>query len=942
MSQNHPKSTEKRPWRKMEGWGRSPTGQRGVWTVLHSDKGLARRTQQKCIYCTEQPPHEMPLWVHVAGAWSDKGYWVGWVRKSAAAKKLGRLEVEYLVYGEGKGVEGKKTLYFGNDQNSKQSFEFSTLEKREGMNYLVIINVRTIKDPLTPEEIQHIEECEGDISHRQFTGLVNQGQTCYMNSLLQALAHIPRFVREVFELKSDTSSSIIPAFQSLFYGLIANKSKFPLETVALTNAFNWSKNEIFIEHDIQEFCCKVIDIFERKCKSDNIPNFVEDIFGGQIKNYIKCKGVDFESINIEKFYDIQLQVLHCRNIFDSFNIYTKDEALIGENQYQTESNGKQDAIKGSIFKKLPPVLLLHLKRFNFNMETLQNEKILSRYEFPEDLDLSNYKETKESSEYRLYSILVHEGTRSKTGHYFCFCRPDFKKWYRFDDEKITRATDKEVEEASFGGSYFNVVVTDPKKLTLEKRRVVTRSQAYMLIYIKSSESGSIMKQIDLASVTQKIKDRFKSVQKKSYSRISKRKYLRFDVTTPTVLKGLEGPGALTFQTSQNANQLVNFLDQKQLYCTFRVGKTSTFEKLYESLCYEVGVPIKSLYVEIFDEFERRFLPLFSFCDSLSYSKKLVSSVFANVQKQRALILIHPINFKLNMQIMSIDKQFRGEGRLEFDNQPGIIEQPLDYKSTFDCLDLNINRFFLVKKFKEARLEILRYSYISLDCRIEELRDLFQTTDEEALFVELSNLEIANIFEFQLETIRDLLSTKFIGFVISGIQDSQLLSLYIENYRELQYMEIEVDFESERRIKTLEISKSSTIQELFRQFSIQLFSCKVQPNYIKFEIIGEKKVYRLRDNEQGFKNVQMLLESAIDADYVVREDKHLSSEQANTLYFIDFPYIDLTQKTHKITGILVEKSNTWIEISKKLLADIGLQNVIEKEAKLVSDLRIKRK
>jgi ubiquitin carboxyl-terminal hydrolase 7 len=44
------------------------------------------------------------------------------------------------------------------------------------------------------------------------------------------------------------------------------------------------------------------------------------------------------------------------------------ETLDGENKYQAEGLGLQDAKKGVIFKTFPPVLHLQLRRFEYDVE----------------------------------------------------------------------------------------------------------------------------------------------------------------------------------------------------------------------------------------------------------------------------------------------------------------------------------------------------------------------------------------------------------------------------------------------------------------------------------------------------------------------------------------------------------------------------------------------
>jgi ubiquitin carboxyl-terminal hydrolase 7 len=68
---------------------------------------------------------------------------------------------------------------------------------------------------------------------------------------------------------------------------------------------------------------------------------------------------------------IQLDVKGCSDIYESLRKYTGKEMLDGENQYDAgPALGKQDAEKGVIFSKFPPVLTVHLKRFDFDLQRM--------------------------------------------------------------------------------------------------------------------------------------------------------------------------------------------------------------------------------------------------------------------------------------------------------------------------------------------------------------------------------------------------------------------------------------------------------------------------------------------------------------------------------------------------------------------------------------------
>lgn len=85
-------------------------------------------------------------------------------------------------------------------------------------------------------------------------------------------------------------------------------------------------------------------------------NVVKELFEGKMHCYIDCKFVDCKTTREEIFTDVQLIIKQNPNIYLALNSLLKSEELCGENAYQTDTFGKQDAIKGQLFKALPPVL----------------------------------------------------------------------------------------------------------------------------------------------------------------------------------------------------------------------------------------------------------------------------------------------------------------------------------------------------------------------------------------------------------------------------------------------------------------------------------------------------------------------------------------------------------------------------------------------------------
>ncbi|CAA0818763.1 Ubiquitin carboxyl-terminal hydrolase 12 [Striga hermonthica] len=222
-----------------------------------------------------------------------------------------------------------------------------------------------------------------------FVGLKNQGATCYMNSLLQTLYHIPYFRKAVYHMpttESDNPTGSIPlALQSLFYKLQYHDTS--VATKELTKSFGWDTYDSFMQHDVQELNRVLCEKLEDKMKGTVVEGTIQKLFEGHHMNYIECINVDFKSTRKESFYDLQLDVKGCKDVYASFDKYVDVERLEGDNKYHAEEHGLQDAKKGVLFMDFPPVLQLQLKRFEYDFMRDTMVKINDRYEFPLELDL---------------------------------------------------------------------------------------------------------------------------------------------------------------------------------------------------------------------------------------------------------------------------------------------------------------------------------------------------------------------------------------------------------------------------------------------------------------------------------------------------------------------------------------------------------------------------
>ncbi|XP_028053100.1 ubiquitin carboxyl-terminal hydrolase 12-like isoform X3 [Camellia sinensis] len=425
-----------------------------------------------------------------------------------------------------------------------------------------------------------------------YVGLKNQGATCYMNSLLQTLYHIPYFRKAVYHMpttENDMPSGSIPlALQSLFYKL--QYSDTSVATKELTKSFGWDTYDSFMQHDVQELNRVLCEKLEDKMKGTVVEGTIQQLFEGHHMNYIECINVDYKSTRKESFYDLQLDVKGCRDVYASFDKYVEVERLEGDNKYHAEQYGLQDARKGVLFIDFPPVLQLQLKRFEYDFMRDTMVKINDRYEFPLQLDLDREDGKYLSPEadrsvrnlYTLHSVLVHSGG-VHGGHYYAYIRPTLsEQWFKFDDERVTKEDMKRALEEQYGGEE-ELPQTNPG-FNNSPFKFTKYSNAYMLVYIRESDKEKIICNVDEKDIAEHLRIRLKKEQEEKEQ---KRKE-KAEAHLYTIIKVARDEDLL----EQLGRDVYFDLVDHDKVRSFRIQKQTPFNLFKEEVAKEFGVPVQ--------------------------------------------------------------------------------------------------------------------------------------------------------------------------------------------------------------------------------------------------------------------------------------------------------------------------------------------------------------
>ena len=151
-----------------------------------------------------------------------------------------------------------------------------------------------------------------------FTGLINQGATCYLNSLIQTLYMTPDFTDRLFAWEYDSArdgkqANCIPLqLQRLFARLKLSK-RAAITTKDLTTSFGWNESESFRQHDVSELMRVLFEALETPTEGDEDDiNFVNDLYEGVMVDYVRVKdGAENEG----RFHEVYILMIFLESIF---------------------------------------------------------------------------------------------------------------------------------------------------------------------------------------------------------------------------------------------------------------------------------------------------------------------------------------------------------------------------------------------------------------------------------------------------------------------------------------------------------------------------------------------------------------------------------------------------------------------------------------------------
>jgi ubiquitin C-terminal hydrolase len=318
-------------------------------------------------------------------------------------------------------------------------------------------------------------------------GLVNMGNTCFCNSVLQCLTYTPPLANFCLDgehtkrgggAASGSGFDAFAAIEKHVCDVLQSGKKVAKPSGIVTCLRKIGPHfRLGRQEDAHEFARLLMEgMLKADLKAVKVTaspysriaqtGVVHAMFGGHLRSQVRCGTCNFNSNTFDAFLDLSLEVNKADSIARALQRFTAAEILDGPNKYKCSKCGtKTRAQKRFTVHTAPYVLTLHLKRFESLMG--RSGKITKHVKFTETLDLSDFMSEDVNTEkpmYHLYAVLVHSGHSTRSGHYFAFVKNSNGVWYEMNDD-------------------------DVRQVSLS---TVMKQQAYMLFYIQPPAGGTNM------------------------------------------------------------------------------------------------------------------------------------------------------------------------------------------------------------------------------------------------------------------------------------------------------------------------------------------------------------------------------------------------------------------------------------------------------------------
>ena len=284
-------------------------------------------------------------------------------------------------------------------------------------------------------------------------GFNNIGNTCYMNSTLQALLS-SSILNETLYKKISTKllnnninnvSQLLIEYHKLIKDLRRNKDHKTYTPSSMKKTIS-KYNPYFKgsrQHDAQELLLYILneiidaDYIDQKKRNNEISDIIKEKYYGKVKQFIRCNGCQKVTSNNINFLDIILPIPNNNNnigMIDCFKIFSSWEHIDNSERLCEYCKNECTIDKRIQLEEIPDIVVITFNRFNNNRKNNKNIKIYPNI----SLDGKSLK---------LISTINHSGGLNG-GHYTANVTRNTNnglKWFNTNDSHFRKINDKNID-----------------------------------------------------------------------------------------------------------------------------------------------------------------------------------------------------------------------------------------------------------------------------------------------------------------------------------------------------------------------------------------------------------------------------------------------------------------------------------------------------------------
>ncbi|XP_038672883.1 ubl carboxyl-terminal hydrolase 18-like isoform X2 [Scyliorhinus canicula] len=299
---------------------------------------------------------------------------------------------------------------------------------------------------------------------QMFVGLTNTGNNCCLNALLQTLFVTQNYAALLLDCRQ--KGVLKKAEDSIPYHLYKlfkyrRNNKRPVPTHRFIQCLKLNRFNVGIQLDAEELFRSFFHLLQDQLKETGFIEAVNNLHMVTIGECNRCLKCDHEFTQVGYMLTIPLSLYNAsgntyETIVNSLHGFFKHQLLDDDNKCHCDKCGEKTATTQYCrLLSCPQILCLQLKRFDLDPRWGTVVKNYDLMKFQEDLDLESFigihHSQKNKWQYKLLSVIVHEGSGT-FGHYYAYVRNvQEMDWYYMNDEIVQRATWKDVEN-TFGSS----------------------------------------------------------------------------------------------------------------------------------------------------------------------------------------------------------------------------------------------------------------------------------------------------------------------------------------------------------------------------------------------------------------------------------------------------------------------------------------------------------